>query len=131
MPISALQTVTVDTVEYDFNMWRNMSADRAQFNAEDHTLIVKHTLTIDRSLPVRRGNFYGSLAGRARIHKEVEIDTANGGTTKSPITFALQSSIPVGATRAEALLELKKLIEFASSADGQKVILDGDITVLG
>lgn len=130
MPISAISTVTVDAVEYDFNMWRNMSADRVQFNAEDHTLIEKHTLTLDRTLPIRRGNFYGAVQGRARIHKEIPVETAQGTETKSPITFSLSSSIPVGATRADALLELKKLLAFAGSADGQKVLLDGDVTVI-
>lgn len=93
-------TAAVDQVYNRFDEYQN----RSVYIDENHTLALRNTITLYRSLPKTSGNFRGVAKTAIKLTEDVEVDGVDSTTTNvAPGLIDVSFSIPVGATPAFAL----------------------------
>lgn len=85
--------------------------NRSVYISEDHTPLLRDTMTLYRSTPKSNGNFPGVSKTAVKFSKDVEVTGLDGVTTvKSPIIFEVSASIPLGATAADVLIAQQRIV---------------------
>lgn len=77
-------------------------ANRHIYHGENHSPVLRDTMTMYRTLPKRTATFYGVTKSNLKFTMDEVVDTPDGETTTAPGLGGMNFSIPVGFTLAGA-----------------------------
>jgi hypothetical protein len=77
------------------------------YTGPNHTFLQRETLSFQRTLPRKEGDFLGFK--RSSIKTTVDVDCVNdaGEVSKVPVIITTKAAVPVGAVDAQALAALQ------------------------
>lgn len=82
--------------------------NRSIYIGSDHSLCLRNTLGLYRTLPKQSGNFKGVAKSSFKFSQDVVVDGVDGvSSITSPLILEVSFSVPVGATAAD-VLELRQ-----------------------
>jgi hypothetical protein len=86
-------------------------ANRATYVGDDHSLSSRNMFAVTRSFPTASGNFKGVGKSSIKFTQDIVVDGVDVTVQNtSPIIGAVNFSIPVGCTSAQAMLVRQRLV---------------------
>lgn len=84
--------------------------NRTTYIHANHALDERDTLTFYRTLPKPSGNFKGVAKTAQKFSRDISVLGADGATITAPIIVEISTSLPVGATAAQAMIARQKVL---------------------
>nr|APG77094.1 hypothetical protein [Beihai levi-like virus 29] len=97
--------------------FRELSANKIMYVFDDHTPANPHTLTVTSVLPAPRKGNPGTMKTTMAFHKSVTLDAGTAAERAVPVVARLETSFPMGTSKADRKAVLNALAAGTSLDD--------------
>jgi len=107
-------TITLTTLvdpEEVYTRWATNEANKSHYIGPSHSAVKRQIINFYRTSAKKSGNSYGVEKAAIKFTLDIDVDTVDGGTTVAPLIGEVSFAMPVGATDAQKLALINKMLD--------------------